>query len=1287
MADFVQTLGFNVSDAVSAVGQLDNALAGMEKRLDSAANALNKFNQAGAQGGEKGAAAAQAEAVNMHVANLQKLYSISSIASAQQQRAYQSAITSAAEFAVKNKISMDQVAGQAGNLSKNYTGAANVMADKLSVIDRASQEHLDSAGRRVNGLAVTWQTMVRVVTTQLIVRAMSTLRNALEGAVTAAIGFETHLAEIQTIGGPAAGSLKQLGVQMKGLSEEFAKPLEDVTEGYYMILSNQIGDAADSFLVARESAKLATAAVSSFADAANALSSIINSYKMHASDANDISGKLFATVEMGRLRLSDIANTLGRVTVLGHEVGVSLDEVLASLATLTISGVKPDEAMTLLSNAMRGLLKPTKDMKKAFDELGVANAEVGIATYGFQGFLEKLRGTTNGTASEIAKLTQNIRVGRGVIGLTGEAVETYQKNLDKIRNAGGETANAKAQLILDTNAQQVQREFVSLRNFFVNDFGVAALKVIKDWIMYFGGLVNVVRSLRDAAIYVGGAFAAWKLGTIIHTVITAMNAAKTATLATAAAVRVLGAATFSIPGAALLMLAVGAFIAWTSAGNSAANSMANLRQNTEEALNAAREANAALAAAATIDAKKVETARTKVVEESIANQLKLTTELQKLYKKDMENAQEAQTTILANLKSQLSNRLSLISKLINDLERKQDESKRVIDKNKEETSDLKLQDQERFTDRQIARLGEQEQAVLQLKRARDLQSSAEKLAQSSDFKGSEELLKTADQRAVKAVELGETQLKEAKTVQDQQIALSAIQDGERELKSILQQRLALREQENKVAKAQADAAKSEISARQAQLRDAKALVKEIEGYEAVGKKAGATEKDQLANREKALSAVSRLEDVLGRGDVNLEQFLGIQELSRQIRGSFDSAMTDKPVSLSFAFKEGIDSIIAPLEAHKFKFKAQIEQLETATGAKIDLETGYVPIELKLREQGEELKKAIADISEQWTKKFNLDTQFKEISALATKAFNDPNITKSFQNIFPQVTAAAGVATMGKGEQLLKLLDDLNQAQSDFAQRANVTVDTAAKKSLSETAGTLAEIIQKGKSLVQTQEELSFLQAREPGVVAEIGKQANAGDLAAQALQQLQVQQGQKDTLDNQYRLRAAWAELPTVATAAEQPVTKTLNAISDSAGRAAEKVGVLSGVLDRVRGNVGAAGEFWFGGGEAVQTKALGGLVKKMRYFESGGAARGTDNIPAMLSKDEVVTDARNSRRFLPQLQAIGAGVPPAFEPGAVTNNTTVGDIIVNGAQQPKMVAREIMSLIRREERRGSSRL
>lgn len=100
--------------------------------------------------------------------------------------------------------------------------------------------------------------------------------------------------------------------------------------------------------------------------------------------------------------------------------------------------------------------------------------------------------------------------------------------------------------------------------------------------------------------------------------------------------------------------------------------------------------------------------------------------------------------------------------------------------------------------------------------------------------------------------------------------------------------------------------------------------------------------------------------------------------------------------------------------------------------------------------------------------------------------------------------------------------------------------------------------------------------------------------------------------------------------------------------------------------------------------KALGGMM----HLAGGGAARGTDTIPAMLSAGEFIVNARSARRFLPELTAINAGADPIYREtgGSVTN---VGDISVNITETkgPRQTGREVAKALRREFRRGSSRL
>lgn len=122
---------------------------------------------------------------------------------------------------------------------------------------------------------------------------------------------------------------------------------------------------------------------------------------------------------------------------------------------------------------------------------------------------------------------------------------------------------------------------------------------------------------------------------------------------------------------------------------------------------------------------------------------------------------------------------------------------------------------------------------------------------------------------------------------------------------------------------------------------------------------------------------------------------------------------------------------------------------------------------------------------------------------------------------------------------------------------------------------------------------------------------------------------------------------------------------------------------EQIRQNMEAAASAFANIG-APTGRLFGGMVP--RFLAAGG--RGMDTVPTMLDPREFVVSAKGSQSFFSQLQAINAGARPNFrqDGGQVTN---VGDISinVNGAQSPHATARETITAIRRELRRGSSRI
>lgn len=178
---------------------------------------------------------------------------------------------------------------------------------------------------------------------------------------------------------------------------------------------------------------------------------------------------------------------------------------------------------------------------------------------------------------------------------------------------------------------------------------------------------------------------------------------------------------------------------------------------------------------------------------------------------------------------------------------------------------------------------------------------------------------------------------------------------------------------------------------------------------------------------------------------------------------------------------------------------------------------------------------------------------------------------------------------------------------------------------------------------------------------ELGRSIVAGDLMRRV-----IQAGEKP-LEPGEQLKTGSDAFKSAVTASPQ-----LNANATNAGKALER-----------------GAQMWIQASQATfQTPGIPGVSPA--GFATGGFAKGTDTIPAMLSPGEYVINAKSTRRFFSQLQAINAGVAPIYraEGGpVVNNNTTIGDIVVQGGNSGRATARTIAQELRREFRRGTSSL
>jgi hypothetical protein len=383
-------------------------------------------------------------------------------------------------------------------------------------------------------------------------------------------------------------------------------------------------------------------------------------------------------------------------------------------------------------------------------------------------------------------------------------------------------------------------------------------------------------------------------------------------------------------------------------------------------------------------------------------------------------------------------------------------------------------------------------------------------------------------------------------------------------------------------------------------------------------------------------------------------------------------------------------IDASFEKFTVKFGAEITSLEIATGLTIK-----TPKELS-----QALNRQITQsrqLAESQDKIVALQNQIKNTASEAAKSYNllgrsfdkTRGGASKFRATFTELVLAAkasGEVLTDTDDQYVVLFDRLRtlSKESILAAQAGDQIDlTKLKESITainqipqiprnfeEVAGELLQQITALNEIVTLQQEINTTRA--------------AGDVsgAAGGLEtQLQNAAGAAGVLEEKYGGAAdkAKEQADSQAKTAGQ-VSSTTTALGGMNQQLAFGVSATSQILT----NLQQASQISFG--NASQTAATGGLM----HLAKGGGPRGTDNIPAWLSPGEFVVNARSTRRFYSQLQAMNAGTQPVYrqEGGPVTN---IGDINVtmggSQGQSSDATGRKIARSLRRELRRNTSQL
>lgn len=380
------------------------------------------------------------------------------------------------------------------------------LGDEFIEADRKSQKASFS-------LDISWKTVARLFVFQALHTAVRQFIQEIETAITTAENWEIKISEIRTITQDAPMSFDKWSDAVRRLSDQFANPIGDVTEGVYQTISNQVGKGTTAINFMNRALEFSKATGASTADSVNLLSAVLNSFGYSAGQTERVASVLFTTIDKGRVRADQIANTFGRVGPSARALGLNIEDVGAAFATLTQAGISPSEAMTLLNNVMNGLIRPSKEMKEVFKEIGVSTGEAAVQTHGFIGVLEELEKHAGGSSSELASLFTNIRGARGATIFAGQGLRTFQMDLEAMTNGLKIYQNA-VQIGQESPGFQLQKQLNEIKNIAVADIAKPLIESIINISNSMGGLANVFKTVINAANPILSIYIAYKASAI-----------------------------------------------------------------------------------------------------------------------------------------------------------------------------------------------------------------------------------------------------------------------------------------------------------------------------------------------------------------------------------------------------------------------------------------------------------------------------------------------------------------------------------------------------------------------------------------------------------------------------------------------------------------------------------------------------------------------------------------------------------------------------------------------------
>lgn len=293
--------------------------------------------------------------------------------------------------------------------------------------------------------------------------AVSQLNGTLQDITADSRAFGAAMRVANTMAGKNAEGFAKLKNQVAELAKNVPVARDELANGLYQVVSNSVPE--NNWLnFLNKSAKASVGGVADLGEVVKVTSTVIKNYGLAWDAAESVQDKIQLTAKNGVTSFEQLAQALPRVTANASTLGVSVDELLASFATLTGVSGNTNEVATQMAAIFTALVKPSSEATEMAEKMGIEfNAASIKAAGGLRNFLTQLDASVkeyaaaNGVLEQkvYAKLFGSAESLRALTPLTNQLAEKFSENVDAMANSAG-TINAAYNEMSSTGSATTQ---------------------------------------------------------------------------------------------------------------------------------------------------------------------------------------------------------------------------------------------------------------------------------------------------------------------------------------------------------------------------------------------------------------------------------------------------------------------------------------------------------------------------------------------------------------------------------------------------------------------------------------------------------------------------------------------------------------------------------------------------------------------------------------------------------------------------------------------------------------